>query len=410
MDETHAMQTVAATRQVGKRHAIFCALLALGGFAHAEQEMAGIRFTGSGFLTLAAGKVFGGDPAQDFNGYKAPLYVSDFAQAGIYESGRVSMRPDSRLGLQGAAYFSPDSSLTGQVVARGAQGGKVNLEWLYASHNLNDKLTVQVGRKRLPLFYYSETQDVGFTYPWVHLPPQPYGWDIVNYNGANLLYRDQWGNWASSMNFFAGNETRKDNPYWKIYNGRHTRTDSKWSRIVGADLSLNRDWLEVRGAYIQSKFQDRFEDPSLPPTYSYSLSAGQKIYTLSFAIDYQNWLLRNEYMVMDRISVGEKDYAQLLGVGYRIGKFLPMLTWANYKLKYFPGKADPSLLIDPASIDPTTEEAHSTLALTLRYNLTATSAVKLQLERWQDRGGANFNAGIPYGNPKLLSVSYDLVF
>ena len=30
-------------------------------------------------------------------------------------------------------------------------------------------------------------------YPWVHLPGQVYGWEIVNYNGANLLYRDQWG-------------------------------------------------------------------------------------------------------------------------------------------------------------------------------------------------------------------------
>lgn len=387
---------------------ILCTLCSLGGVAHAEQEN-GIRFSGSGFLTLAAGKVLGGDAEQDFNGYRAPLYVADYAQAGVYESGRISMRPDSRLGLQGMAQFGADTSITGQVVSRGAHGGKVNLEWLYGSHNLNDKLTLQLGRKRLPLFYYSETQDVGFSYPWAHLPPQPYGWEIVNYNGVNLLYRDQWGSWASSMNFFAGNETREDNPFWKIYNGRNTRTDSRWSRILGADLSLSRDWLELRGAYIQSNFQNRFEDPAQSPPYDYSPKAGQKIYTASLAIDYRNWLLRGEYMYMDRTSIGEEDYAQLLGVGYRIGKFLPMLSWANYRMKLSPGKADPAL-IDPAGIDPTSAEAHSTLALTLRYDLTASSALKLQVERWRDRGNPNFNGGVPYGNPRLLTVSYDLVF
>jgi hypothetical protein len=384
-------------------------LLLLGNLAHAEQQDAGISFSGSGFLTLAVGKVWGGDAVQDFKGYKAPLYIADYGQAGVYESGKLSMRPDSRLGLQGTAHLGADSSLTGQIVSRGTHGGKVNLEWLYAGHNLNDKLTVQIGRKRLPLFYYTETQDVGITYPWAHLPPQPYGWEIVNYNGVNLLYRDQWASWASSMNFFAGSETREDNPFWKIYNGRHTRTDSKWSQILGADLSLSRDWLELRAAYIQSGFQNRFENPALAAPYSYSPKAGQKIYTASLAIDYQNWLVRSEAMYMNRTAIGEEDYAQLFGIGYRIGKFLPMLSWANYRMKLSPGKADPSL-IAPASIDPTSFEAHSTLAFTVRYDFTTNSAFKLQIERWQDRGGPNFNGGVPYGNPRLLTLSYDMVF
>jgi hypothetical protein len=125
-----------------------------------------VDFSGSGFLTLAAGKML--DSKQD-----DAYFVSDYGQAGIYEKGDSwKIGPDSKLGLQGTATFNPQWSATAQVVARGAREGKVNLEWLYGSYNITDNLTLQFGQKRLPLFYFSESQDVGFTLPWVRLPPE----------------------------------------------------------------------------------------------------------------------------------------------------------------------------------------------------------------------------------------------
>lgn len=360
------------------------------------QEVPSVDFSGSGFLTLAAGKVIKGDAPGNFNDYRAPAFVTDYAQAGVYENNGWSIKPDSRLGLQGTATFNPQFSLTGQVVSRGAQDGKANLEWAYGSYHINDQLTFQLGRKRLPLFYYSETQDVGFSYPWVHLPSGQYGWEIVNYNGANLRYQAQWADWSSSLNVFTGAETRTDNGFWKIYNGKSTRTDSKWSNIVGADMLLARDWFEARAAYVQSHIQNRFEDPAALPPYDYTPKAKQKIYSLSFSIDQQHWVVRNEYLYMDRKSMGEEDYSFLLGVGYRVGKFLPMVTYNRYKMRL--------------TTDPLAAEGWSILAFSLRYDLTPTSAIKAQLDRWKDQNGPNFNAGVPYGNPTLFSVSYDKVF
>ena len=397
-----------------RRILILACWLSLHACAAMAQAGDAIEFSGSGFLTLAAGKVIKGEAAQDFNGYRAPMFVSDYGQGGIYENGGWTLKPDSKLGLQGTAAFNPQFSATGQVVARGTRNGRVNLEWLYGSYAIDDKFTFQFGRKRLPLFYYSETQDVGLTYPWVHLPPGQYGWEIVNYNGANLLYRDQWGGWSSSMNLFVGGDTRKDNPYQKIYNGKDTRTDSRWSNILGVDMTLTRDWFETRAAYIQSAIQDRFEDPATAPPYDYSQKLRQKIYALSFAIDHHNWVVRNEYLYMDRKQLGEEDYSFLLGVGYRIGNYLPMLTYNRYKMRLTPGLAD-AAVIDPTTVDPLTVEGWSTLAFSLRYDLTPTSALKLQIERWQDRNGPGFNIGasgssVPYGNARLLSISYDRVF
>lgn len=375
----------------------------------AQDDEGSVKFSGSGFLTVAAGKVVGGDAEQDFNGYHGPMFVADYGQGGVYESNEWSVRPDSRLGLQGSVIFNPQFSLTAQAVSRGIRNGEMGLEWAYGSYSFNDNVSLQLGRKRLPLFYYSETQDVGFSYPWVHLPPGQYGWEVVNYNGANLRYQSQWGSWASTLEVFAGDETRDDNGYWKIYNGKNTRTDSRWSNIIGADLTLAHDWFETRLAYIQTDFQDRYEDPTAAPPYTFSPAVKQKIYALSFSVDYQQWVVRNEYLYMDRRDVGEEDYSFLLGAGYRMGKFLPMLTYNQYKMHLQPESANPAL-IDPTTIDPSAVEAWSVVALSISYALTNTSDIKVQLDRWIDQNGASFNGGVPYGNPTLLTLAYDLVF
>ena len=370
----------------------------LGIIAPAVQaiEVGGVEFQGSGFLTLAAGTVLNSGDTQSASGYNCPCFISGYADASVYEKGGMNWRPDSKLGLQGSATFNERYSLTSQIVLRGVTGN-VELQWLYGSIRFNDKLTLQVGRKRLPLFYYSEIQDVGQAYPWVHLPPQLYGWEIVNYNGANLYYEDQWGDWSSGMNFFAGSETVKDNGYWKIYNGKNSRTDSHWSNIAGAYFSLNRDWFETRLLYIQSDIQN-----TIPPALVFGNKTGQNIYGISFNADYEQWVARSEFLYINRKESYGGDHAQLYGLGYRFGKLLPMLTYANYRQ---------SILADQ-----TLAEAHSTTSLLLRYSLTPSSDIKLQYDHWRNHAQSPFftaaspNTNVPRGSVNLLSASYDMVF
>ncbi len=392
------------------RIVVLTTLLVVTHTVGAEPNDSGVSFSGSGFLTLAAGNIFKGGKSENFNQYHSPIYVVDYAQAGIYEDKEWSIKPGSKIGWQETATFSPEVSITGQLVSRASRNGKVDLEWLYANLGLTDNLTLQIGRKRLPLFYYSEVQDVGFSYPWTSLPPGQYGWEIVNYNGANLLYRSQWGAWTSVLEAFAGSETRNDNPYWKVYNGRDIRTDSRWTNILGASLSLTHGDFETRLAYIRSEFQNRTADPSVsPPPFLYSPKARQQIYSVSSTATVHNWLLHGEYLYMDRAQTGAAEYSSLLGIGYRMGRYLPMLTYNRYWETLKPGRADPSVA-DPTTIDPLGFEGWSTLTASLRYALTATSDIKAEVGRWVDRNGPTFNGGVSYGNPWVFSVSYDLVF
>jgi Gram-negative porin len=346
----------------------------------------------SGFATLAAGKILGGnhDEAADLD-YNCPCFISDYAQNGVYQQKRLRFGPDSKLGVQGqVASADGRYSVTGQLVSRGAANGKINLEWLYATAELNSRTTFQFGRKRLPLFNYSDVQDVGHALPWLHLPPQLYGWEVVNYNGANLRFRDQLGSWAINANGFAGTETARDSGYWKIYNGKNSRTAAKWSNILGAEIKGSRDWLELRALYMQSNTQNRILDTDE----QFSDPKKQKIYGLSVTADFGGPFASAEFLKIDRKADYGGDQAQLYSAGYRLGKYTPLVSYANYQQK----------LTD----DSAPAEGHYTLSAVLRYDLNSTSALKVQYDIWRDKSGSGFSS--QHGDARLLSVSYDLVF
>lgn len=384
-------------------------LLAFSASGVLADETSPFKFSGSGFLTVAAGKIIGEGDKRDVAGWDCPCFVSDYAQGGVYEDGKTSLKPDSKLGLQGTMKVGKDFSLTGQGVFRGARDGKANLEWVYAGYDVSRKFTVQVGRKRLPLLYYSESQDVGVTYPWAHLPPQVYGWEIVNYNGANLLYRDQFGSWSSTANVFAGSETHKDNGYWKIYNGKKSKTNAKWDKIAGAEWVLSKDWFETRIGYIQSFYQNQtthdadgaavIDDENAGTSTAWSeKTEKQKIYALSFSVEHDHLVAKADYLYMNREVVNEHDISKMIGVGYRFGKWLPFISWADYQFGI------------PNPVGDEWGEGHAVTSFVLRYDLTPTSDVKLQFDRWKDHSNPNYRSELPYGNSKLLTVAYDMVF
>ncbi len=174
-------------------------------------------FTYSGFATAAIGKVMSGSRTERLNDhYDCPCFIADYGQGALYEP-HWSVGTESKIGLQGTYSFNTQWSATGQVVARGVDGIKTDLEWAYLSYEASPHWTIQAGRKRLPLYFYSEFQDVGYAFNWARVPTDLYGWEIVNYNGVNATYRDDWKGWAAKSNFFTGSERTKDNRFSRIY-------------------------------------------------------------------------------------------------------------------------------------------------------------------------------------------------
>ncbi len=387
--------------------ALTCALATTNSYA---DEGDGIEYSGSGFMTIAAGKMLGGTSG-NVGGYNCPCYIADYAQAAIYD-GRNGLQwgPDSKLGLQGNVSFDNQRfSVTAQAVSRGAENGTADLEWLYGSYKLNNKITLQAGLQRLPMFYYSDSQDIGFALPWTHLPTWLYGWQAVNYTGASMRYQDQFGDWSAIASLWGGNEHNNNSGYWKVYgNGAQSITNVNWTNILGSYLTLSKDWFETRVVYMQSNTQDQAVSNTfdftnmaydLPPTLA--PIAKQRVYGLTTKADYQNWQLYYELINIDHPGLTYKDYAQNLAVGYRYGKWLPMATWGEYWGKVVSEGVLPGA---PTSI----ANSQQTYSLSLRYDLTTSSDLKLQFDSTSDHSDPGFTP--LYGSSRLLTVSYDKVF
>lgn len=354
-------------------------------------------FNGSGFLTIAVGKVLSGSvDGKNELGLDCPCMISDYGQTSVYDPS-WSLKPDSKLGLQGTLMMSEQLSVTGQIVSRGSQDAAVGLEWLYVSYNIDDNNTVQVGRKRIPLFYYSEQQDVSFSYPWLHLPPQTYGWEAVNYNGINWNHMLTLGSWDGNINLFYGNETRKDNEYLKLYSGLDSESDTRWNNITGAEMVMRKNWFEGRLMYLRSENQGRVVSDGE----DWSASAVQHILGASAVVDYMNWLIVSELFVSDRTETYGRDLAYSLSAGYRFGDWLPMLTYGKYEQRISSDNPD-------GYIAETDAEIHDMISFTTRYDLTSSMSLKVQLDKWMDHSGVWFKEN--YGDATTLSFGLDMVF
>lgn len=373
--------------------ALMCqASLWAGGIGLSPAAFAG-EFTYSGFATLATGKVLSGsrtEPLTEQLGC-APCFIADYGQGAVYTD-HWSVKQESKVGLQGTYAFNDKLSATGQVVGRGVDGIKADVEWAYLSYEASPNWTLQAGRKRLPLYFYSEFQDVGYAFNWVRPPTDLYGWEVVNYNGVNATYRGDWGQWTAKSNAFMGRENSNKNRFSRIY--YDTPQDVTWKNIVGADLELKRDWLTLRFNYITSQVQqwDHTSGERVTPAPELEKSAErQDIYGAALNIDYQNWLFRSEYSIFDRSTYSYKSKAYMLSGGYRMGDFTPTITYSKY------GEQNPGQGI----------QRDRGVAITARYDINDNSDIKVQFDRYWDKSSEDYSF---VGHADALTVSYDVVF
>lgn len=329
----------------------------------------------SGFLSIVGGRVLNGSlqgPMPDNADVNCPCYIADYANFGTYD-GALSLAAESRIGLQAVATLTDNLSLTGQLTARGTDG-TAQLQWAYATYALSPTWDFQIGRKRIPLYFYSDFQDVGVAYPWVGLPPELYGWETTNYNGVSLRNRTAFGGVYVSSSVFAGSEQVKDNRYMLSFGQHHT--DVRWNNLLGGDVELSKGALTVRAVALRADTSNTDRDD---PTNDDS--GRMTAYGLAANLDFNHWFVLSEIATNIR-STDTGALAGLtltipaisIGVGYRFGAWTTFLNYAAYQER----SSDPELYTS-------TEYRHT--SLTLKYELTPNSVLKTQLDRYWEPGG-----------------------
>lgn len=222
----------------------------------------------------------------------------------------------SKLGAQLQYGLTDALDVTAQVLTKAQHDSwEANLEWLYALFQATDRLVLRGGRLRNPVYMYSETLDVGFTYPWLRLPDEVYYQvQISNYEGVDAIYTFPLSYGSVSLQANAGQALNRD---YFLYD---TTVDMDYRKIAGANLSLTtNDFGTVRLSYSEA-------DLTLD-----GLLDGQKgkFTSLGYQFDNGTWLTANEAtrLVMEG-PVPSQNAFYVMG-GRRFGDLLPHLTYAQ---------------------------------------------------------------------------------
>jgi hypothetical protein len=315
---------------------------------------------------------------------------------------------NSLVGLQFTAQLANSLQAVTQLIATGDNTNgdiayRVNAEWAFLRFSYSSNYQVRIGRFRIPTFLYSETEQVGYSYPWVQLPNEVYR--IVpfdNINGVNILYRHPLGNsgWNLTIEPFYGSNDSK----FTIHNQAAPTgvdVDFREDALKGGVVSVGNDNMTVRGTYATLKLTGQIPGQVKP------LFSSDTTTYLDVALKWnvRHFIVQGEYARRSTPS----QIAALTGyygsIGWRIGKLTPIFTYAHIKTTNAH-----ELALNPLSSELPQDQQSYTLGLD--YTLNTNLASKISVSQITPLNGTS---GLFDSNPRrkhilLYGVSLDAIF
>lgn len=329
--------------------------------------------------------------------------VNGFLSAGLTSSDQdsaLNYRPngfnddndfnsDSVFGVQATFKINEKLKASAQLVANAWENWDVNLEWGYLSYQPNNDWQFKAGRLRVPFYYYSESLDVGYSYPWVRPPVTLYNNELNNYDGIDFSYR-----------YRTGSATHRISAYLGSFEFDDKSDPSRSAKVKGDDifgLNVTTNWMNwtFRWAYshIDVEADMNITYPidlqtlglSAQPvtiTSSTQLVLSDKLNYNGVTVSYDNGSL----FATGEIATIDVEEAKLLSdevngvltLGYRYSKATPFI---GYGRSYFKDE------LPNGSVSRLSNRDYKLNFLGVRYDVHSGVALKLQWDRFYDFEG-----------------------
>lgn len=346
----------------------------------------------SGFLSVGAGQVISNN-----SGDNTDTFITDYSNAGIYEKD-TTYEADTSVGIQIDSDLLENIIMRTQLIGYGSEDFNAKIDWLYLTYEFQPDIFFDIGRKRLPLYYYSEFFDVGYAYVWVRPPVDNYTWQINHYNGITLRKNSYFDGANINLTLYYGREDSENN----LILGQllSSNVDETWRDLIGAVISFSKHWIDVRLNILNGRNDRVF--------YGYFLNNNSIIesndtvnsfdnleftnYGVAVNLDNEKVFVLTEYNIRNR----EQDpqiHTYLVSLGYKWNVFSWHLTYSEFKQKSFNSGLD--------------GENHNTRSTGIRWDFHSQASVKLQYDRFHDQGGSQYNLG---GDSETVSMAFDMIF
>jgi len=304
--------------------------------------MTALRVTGLAAICLAATPAFALEQGEHrFNGFGTVGFThlggeDDGRSYGVQGQTNDSWRGDqlSKFGAQLSYGITDTLGVTVQATAKAQQDEwKANLEWAYLSLQANDQLMLRAGRLRSPVYMYSESLDVGYSYPWLRLPDEVYSQvQVTNYEGVDAVYTMPLSYGSVTFQLAGGQAKNRD------YYAYDEQFDIDYGKLFGASVSLaSNDFGTLRIGYVEADIKTDISGTvdvggGMMRTLSLLDLDKEKGKFTSIGYQYDNgtWVSSNEWTsrMIENDDMESIDSFYLMG-GRRFGDFLPHVTYAQ---------------------------------------------------------------------------------
>lgn len=359
-----------------------------------------------------------------FNGF-AEVRINGFANlvGGITSSGdilntyddTVSFDQDSLFALQVSGDINSKMTATGQIVARGNNDYSAEFEWAYITYQASDNTSVSAGRLRLPLFKYSSSKDVGYSYHWVTTPGAVYDVPFNNLDGIRVDYSSYSGDWEFNLQGAYGTYSSETGD---------GKVDGSNVFLFSAEAAY--EWFKIRAVVGQG--ENTFDSASLDQTLSLLTGAGLNDLAndlaivddtgtfIGFGVDIDNfdYFISAEFTEVNiKDSFSPKDVAFYVTAGMRLDKFTPSITYekldGNQSLKYLdkvaalPEAYQASVGAVVVGLQQAFMDEYDVITLGLRYDFDTNVAFKADLSKYSDELNSSADA-------TLMRVAVNYIF
>ena len=294
-----------------------------------------------------------------------PIRIGGFFSTGITDANKdntvllnnqienkTNYLADTVFGLQLDTRLTKETRFSAQLTAQDKNNSfDLAAEWLFISQQLSTSVELRAGRLRLPIYFISETINVGQSYDWVRPPLEVYALTggLTNYNGFSTLYKYNF--YASTIEAEIYLGQAKDSLRVK---NQSLNVDT--DHFYGGQITYIADRVIARASRIQTSATADFLDLGI------TIDSSAEISVVGFNYTQGNWSGLMEYGILETEDDGDTS-AYYLSLHYTVDRLVPVVTFGSSRT-------------NPDATSPTIKG--SSVSLGVRYNFSERSSMKLQ--------------------------------
>jgi len=317
----------------------------------------------------------------------------------------IGFDEDTRVGVQISADINKRMSVTAQLLGASDQGQSFDatFDWGYVSYSLSENIDIRGGKIKFPTFLISEYIEVGYAYPWIRPPAEVYSSNpITAITGTDLLMRMRIGNGDLLLQPYFGTATNEEalvpqeaiaQPPLSLPAGtvRYAGFDAK--NMAGINLAYTGRAGTLRTGYLQTQVS--------APDFGITSNEDVTFWSVGGNLDWNNIIAYSEYFERKIDGAANAFFPSQKGwyatLGYRIGLFLPHITYAT--LENNNRNSDLGQALEQKSV-----------TAGLRYELGTGAALKFEAQRIDPKDRTRGLLISPVNDITIYSIAVDVIF